>query len=186
MSSILTGLGVTIRYLGRRTVTLQYPDEMVPVAARYRGFHEYQIERCIACQSCVRVCPVNCIVLETDGKGKAALVKRYAIDYSRCLLCGLCVEPCPTECLHMGKIHDLSGYSRAEMVVEFTELARAGLRTPEPRWLLKARARGAKAPQWVRVLEEHYRAGPPIQWSTVGTIDAKAKPQKSLSWADRL
>lgn len=185
VKSILAGMSITIRYMGRQTVTLQYPQEMVPVAPRYRGFHEYEIERCIACQSCVRACPVNCILLATEGKGKAARITRYAIDYSRCLFCGLCVEPCPTECLHMGKLHDLSGYSRAEMVVEFAELAKAGRRTPDPRWLATARAKPAKAPQWIRVLEEHYHAGNPIQWDTVGTVDVKAKPPKSLSWADR-
>jgi NADH-quinone oxidoreductase subunit I len=182
--SILIGMGVTIRYMGRRTVTLQYPDDMVPVAARYRGFHEYEIERCIACQSCIRACPVACISLETEGKGKAALIKRYAIDYSKCLFCGLCVEPCPTECLHMGKVFDMSGFGREEMVVEFAELARAGRRTPEPRSLAAACQR-RKVPQWAKVLEEHYRSKGSIPWNTVGTIDVKAKPKKSLSWADR-
>jgi NADH-quinone oxidoreductase subunit I len=185
LKSILTGLGVTIHYMGKKTVTLQYPGEMVPVAPRYRGFHEYEIERCIACQSCIRACPVACIYLATEGKGKAALVKRYAIDYAKCLFCGLCVEPCPTECLHMGKLHDMSGFSRQEMVVEFAELAKAGRRTPEPRSLTAALT-ARRPPEWAKVLAEHYRAGPPIQWSTVGTIDVKAKPRKSLSWADRV
>jgi NADH-quinone oxidoreductase subunit I len=183
--SILAGMRITLRYMGKKTVTLQYPDTMVPVAARYRGFHEYQIERCIACQSCLRACPVSCITLETDGKGKSAVIRKYAIDYARCIFCGLCVEPCPTECLHMGKLHDVSGFSREEAVVDFTELARQGRRTPEPRWMIKARAKGPKAPEWARILDEHYRSGPPIQWDTVGAVDAKATPKPSLSWAER-
>ena len=185
VKSILIGMGVTLRYVGKKTVTLQYPDAMVPVTPRYRGFHEYQIERCIACGSCNRACPVACIYIEAEGKGKQALLKRYAIDYAKCLFCAMCVEVCPTECLHMGKVHDLSGYTRAETVVEFTELARRGRRTPEPYWLVKAAQRGAKAPDWAKVLESHYRAGPPIQWETVGAIDVKVKPKKSPSWADR-
>ena len=101
IKSILAGLGLTLRYVGKRTVTLQYPDEMTPIAPRYRGFHEYQVERCIACGLCVRSCPVSCIALRVEGAGKAAIVRQYSIDYSRCMFCGLCVEPCPTSCLHM-------------------------------------------------------------------------------------
>jgi len=185
VKSILTGLAVTMRYAGKQVVTYQYPDEMPPVAPRYRGFHEYQIERCIACSSCARACPVDCLTIEAEGKGKAAVLKRYAIDYSRCLFCGLCVEVCPTNCLHMGKVHDMSGYTRGEMVVDFAELARRGRRTPEPHWMLKARKLGKKMPPWARVLDEHYRSGEPISWGQVGDIDVKAKPRKSLSWADR-
>lgn len=185
ITSIVAGMRITLRYMGKKTVTLQYPDAMVPLAPRYRGFHEYEVERCIVCQSCVRACPVSCITLEAEGKGKAALVKKYSIDYGRCIFCGLCVEPCPTNCLHMGKIHDLSGFSRGEAVVDFTALARQGRRTPEPRWIIKARSKGAKAPEWIRIVEEHYRAGQPIKWDTVGTIDAKNRPTPSLSWAER-
>jgi NADH-quinone oxidoreductase subunit I len=185
VKSIFTGMAVTLRYMSKQVVTIQYPDEMVPVAPRYRGFHEYEIERCIACSSCVRACPVDCIALEADGKGKTAVVKRYQIDYGRCLFCALCVEACPTNCLHMGKIHDLSGYSRQEVMVEFAELARQGRRTPEPVWLARARQKGAKAPRWQQVLADHYKPQAPISWGQVGSIDVKAKPPKSLSWADR-
>jgi formate hydrogenlyase subunit 6/NADH:ubiquinone oxidoreductase subunit I len=62
-------------------------------------------------------------------------ILRYAIDYAKCMFCALCTEPCPTSCLHMGDIHDLSGYDRKSMIVEFTELARRGLQTPQPLWM---------------------------------------------------
>lgn len=186
IQSIMAGMKITLRYMGKQTVTLQYPDAMVPVAPRYRGFHEYEVDRCIACQGCVRACPVDCITLEAEGKGKTAVIKKYTIDYGRCIFCGLCVPPCPTACLHMGKIHDLSGYSRGEAVVDFTDLAGKGRRTPEPRWIIKARARGGKAPEWIRVLDEHYKAGAPITWKTTGDVDTKADVKPSLSWADRI
>ncbi len=84
----------------------------------------------------------------------------------------------------MGKIHDLSGYSRADCLVEFTGLAKQGRRTPEPVWLARGREQGAKAPAWLRVLAEHYRPAEPIKWGPVGEVD-RAKPAKSVSWADR-
>jgi hypothetical protein len=35
----------------------------------------------------------------------------------------------------MGKLHDLSGYSREDVVVEFTELDKKNQRTPLPLWM---------------------------------------------------
>ncbi len=80
---------------------------------------------------------------------------RYAIDYQKCMFCGLCTEPCPTDCIHMGKTHDLSAYSREDMVVEFTELAERGLRTPLPLWI----ERNAKKIEWVRKEKERIERG---------------------------
>ena len=37
----------------------------------------------------------------------------------------------------MGNLHDLSGYSRESMIVEFTDLAKQSLQTPQPLWMQK-------------------------------------------------
>ncbi|MGN6726942.1 MAG: 4Fe-4S binding protein [Tepidisphaeraceae bacterium] len=86
---------------------------------------------------------------ESDPKNGQLL--RFAIDYSKCLFCALCTEPCPTECIHMGKLHDLSGYSRAEAVVEFAELDKKNQRTPIPLWM----ERNKDSIDWVK--QEHAR-----------------------------
>jgi len=146
VSTILIGMRISLKYCFAKTVTLQYPDVAPAIQPRYRGFHFYEIEKCIACDLCAKACPVDCIYIEKTGPRKidkatgialGGAMTRYAIDYSKCMFCALCVPPCPTDCIHMGNLHDLSGYDRESMIVEFTELATEGLQTPQPLWMRK-------------------------------------------------
>jgi len=144
ISSITTGMRITLRYLFTRPVTIQYPYEKLAFAPRFRGIHEFEADKCIACDQCAKACPVDCIYIDksaprkTDkktGKATGGELLRYAIDYQKCMFCALCTEPCPSDCIHMGKNHDLSSYTRQDMVVEFTQLDKKGLRTPIPLWM---------------------------------------------------
>ncbi len=153
IKTILIGMRITLKYCFARTVTLQYPDVAPALQPRFRGFHYFEIEKCIACDLCAKACPVDCIYIEktgarkidkVSGVAKGGAMTRYAIDYSKCMFCALCVDPCPTECIHMGKVHDLSGFDRESMIVEFTDLAKEGLQTPQPLWMQKERL-----PSWV-------------------------------------
>ncbi len=149
-------------YLGKQVATVQYPDAMVSRWPRWFRASMSTTPAAHCLRDVAPACPVDCITIATEGKGKAAVVTRYAIDYSRCLLCALCVDPCPTNCLHMGKVHDLSCRRRSETTAEFTVLAGQGRRTPEPAWLAQARKRGEQAPEWLRVLADHYRPVEPM------------------------
>ena len=151
--SILVGMRITLKHCFAKTVTLQYPDMAPALQPRFRGFHFYEIEKCIACDLCAKACPVDCIYIDKSGPRKldkttglaaGGAMTRYAIDYSKCMFCALCCDPCPTDCIHMGNLHDLSGYDRESMIVEFTELAKEGLQTPQPIWMGKERL-----PDWV-------------------------------------
>jgi NADH-quinone oxidoreductase subunit I len=158
--TILVGMRVSLKYCFAKTVTVQYPDVPPVLQARFRGFHFYEIERCIACDQCARACPVDCIYIERSAPRKVdketgvalgGAMLRYAVDYTKCMFCGLCAETCPTQCIHMGNIHDMSAYTRKDMIVEFTELARDGLQTPQPLWMLRE-----NAPAWVRKSKEDW------------------------------
>ncbi len=130
--TVLRALWVTMRYWvitynpRRRTFTEHYefPELPLQVAPRYRGFHRFDLTSCIACEACSRACPANCIAI---GKQRVAgrkgfQVTSFTIDYGKCLFCALCVEPCPMDCIFMGWSHDLSCYSRAGCVVDFSRL----------------------------------------------------------------
>ena len=164
--SIVIGLRITIKYCFQKTVTVQYPEQRLALAPRYRGIHEFEANKCIACDMCAKACPVDCIYIDAtaprkidkktglvDASGGELL--RFAIDYSKCLFCALCTEPCPTDCIHMGKLHDLSSYSRQDVVVEFAELDKQGLRTPIPLWM----ERNAGHIGWVKEELDRVKSG---------------------------
>jgi NADH-quinone oxidoreductase subunit I len=132
VKTVVDALWVTIRtwfetyHPDRKTFTehFEYPELPLVIADRFRGFHRYDLTSCIACERCVKDCPVHCITLTKEravGR-KGFRVTRYEIDYGQCLMCGICTESCPVDCVFMGATYDLSGYTRDGCRVDFTRL----------------------------------------------------------------
>ena len=53
LKDVLTGMSITGRYLFKRKITVQYPEEKTPLSPRFRGLHALRRypngeERCIA------------------------------------------------------------------------------------------------------------------------------------------
>ena len=115
-------------------VTLQYPRESFPVPdnGRYRLHNE--IEDCIVCDKCAKICPVNCIEIEpvraidedlgktSDGTPKRIHAAKFDIDMGKCCFCGLCTTVCPTECLTMTKAYDFTEFDVADHIYSFAEM----------------------------------------------------------------
>jgi formate hydrogenlyase subunit 6/NADH:ubiquinone oxidoreductase subunit I len=116
--------------------TIQYPYEMQPVPdnGRYRLHNE--IDDCIVCDKCAKVCPVDCITIEpikaideigktSDGTPKRIYAAKFDIDMGKCCFCGLCTTVCPTECLTMTKVYDFSVLDIREHNFAFGEMTEA-------------------------------------------------------------
>jgi formate hydrogenlyase subunit 6/NADH:ubiquinone oxidoreductase subunit I len=114
-------------------VTVQYPHEVLPLPdnGRYRLHNE--IDDCIVCDKCAKICPVNCIDIEpvkaveeigktSDGTSKRIYAARFDIDMAKCCFCGLCTTVCPTECLTMTKVYDFSVTNIREHNFAFAEM----------------------------------------------------------------
>src|SRR5690349_20687834 len=65
VSTLIQGMWVTLRTMlwtyRRKTFTdvYEYPEVPVPVKARYRGFHRFDLTTCIGCEKCAVACPVD-------------------------------------------------------------------------------------------------------------------------------
>ncbi len=111
-------------------VTLQYPHEKLPLPdnARYQLHNE--IDDCIVCDKCAKICPVDCIDIEvvkateqigttSDGTPIRLYAAKFDIDMAKCCFCGLCTTVCPTECLTMTQEYDVSVFDMAAMNFPF-------------------------------------------------------------------
>lgn len=124
--SLVEGMRVTVRRLGQRVVTVQYPRKCLELSPAYRGhielktFEETGTHRCIACGTCQRACPANVIKVQGEKKHAKApkTATHYIIDYTRCSLCGLCVESCPTQTLQYSKEYQMETESRWDGVLD--------------------------------------------------------------------
>ncbi len=124
----LKGLLVTLRYLGRKPYTVQYPEERLPIAARFRGntFVWYE-DRCTGCATCAKGCPLGIIEIVTHPEphpqvGSDYHVDVFSIDTGRCMFCALCVEVCPYDALHMGADFERAVPVRQDLVITVDQL----------------------------------------------------------------
>ena len=123
---MLQGLQVTFDHMGRRPVTIQYPYEKLIPSERYRGRIHYEFDKCIACEVCVRVCPINLPVVDwvMNKQTKKKELRNYSIDFGVCIFCGNCVEYCPTNCLSMTEEYELSTFDRHSLNFDNVALGR--------------------------------------------------------------
>lgn len=135
LKSLLTGMKVTMTTMFTKGPTVQWPREAAPIPMKFRGHimlrenEETGFSKCIACGSCVRSCPSNCIEVKgakPEGSKKKAPTL-FMLDFTKCSLCGLCVESCPVDAITFSRDYALAGPS-AEPFASMNLLA--GLASP--------------------------------------------------------
>lgn len=114
--------------------TIQYPHVKLPVPDVGRYQLDVEMDDCIVCDLCAKVCPVDCIDIESiksteaigktsDGTTKRLYAAKFDIDMAKCMYCGLCTVVCPTECLVMTDTYDRSMSDLSEMTYKFSDMS---------------------------------------------------------------
>jgi NADH-quinone oxidoreductase subunit I len=131
---LVAGFWLTLKYMFKRKVTLNYPYEKGPQSPRFRGEHALRRypngeERCIACKLCEAVCPAQCIVIESEPRPDGSRrTTRYDIDMTKCIYCGLCEEACPVDAIVLGPNMEFAAETRAELFYNKQKLLDNGAR----------------------------------------------------------
>ena len=129
---LLKGMTVTGRYLFKRKITVQYPEEKTPMSPRFRGLHAQRRyangeERCIACKLCEAVCPALAITIDvTEREDGTRRTSRYDIDLFKCIYCGFCEEACPVDAIVETHIFEYHFENRGENIMTKEKLLAVG------------------------------------------------------------
>ncbi|MBI3186060.1 MAG: 4Fe-4S binding protein [Myxococcales bacterium] len=189
VKSAWEGMSVTLSYMFRRPITVQYAGPELAeqsgdliqhrLPSRYRGFLEVDTEICTACQACERACPIACIAIQIEkdpASPKQRVMTRFDIDEAKCMYCGLCVEPCPTGAIQHTREFEGAQRFLPNMVLRFVDPAK-----PVPPY---KPPKGATAYPRVmlgeitRALVKKWDSPPPeLPLAGVGKAPAKRKPE---------
>ena len=129
---LLKGMSLTLRYMFRPRVTLNYPFERQAQSPRFRGEHALRRypngeERCIACKLCEAICPAQAITIEAQPRDDGSRrTTRYDIDMVKCIYCGFCQEACPVDAIVEGPNFEFAVETREELLYDKDRLLANG------------------------------------------------------------
>ena len=132
LQELLSGMWLTLSYVFKPKVTINYPYEKGPLSPRFRGEHALRRypngeERCIACKLCEAVCPAQAITIEAEPREDGSRrTTRYDIDMTKCIYCGMCEEACPVDAIVEGPNFEFSTETREELMYDKARLLSNG------------------------------------------------------------
>jgi heterodisulfide reductase subunit A-like polyferredoxin len=67
---------------------------------------QVDVEKCVACLTCVRICPYNVPEIKAEFAGVGEIVGAAYIEPAQCHGCGVCVSECPAKAIQLVRYRD--------------------------------------------------------------------------------
>ncbi len=101
-----------------KPMTVRFPHESILIPEGYRGEHAYDMDKCISCGLCAKICPNRAIeMIEAPEDIKDRYPKTYPkIDLGKCCFCGLCEDICPKDSIELTKNFFLSTFDPTNVI----------------------------------------------------------------------
>nr|WRW11022.1 NADH dehydrogenase subunit I [Lathraea japonica] len=109
------GFVITLSRANRLPVTIQYPYENLITLERLRGRIHFEFDKCIACEVCVRVCPIDLPLVDWKWIFQRNDYLITVLILESVYFVVIAFEYCPTNCLSMTEEYALSTYDRHEL-----------------------------------------------------------------------
>jgi NADH-quinone oxidoreductase subunit I len=172
VAAVGRAMGMTLRNLMRKPITVRYPSVKRVYPDRFRGIlaltydKDTGEENCIGCRLCEYICPPQVIKVEMLKAEKRNFARTFTLELYSCEFCELCVQVCPTDAIIMLKTFDLATADRRELLLDKDRLHALGLQH-EPSWATGNRLRDMQAPP------------KPAPEAKAGTPEAKAAAKEA-------
>jgi NADH-quinone oxidoreductase subunit I len=179
--AVIRAMGMTLRNLFRKPITVHYPDKPRTYPDRYRGLlaltydKDTGEENCIGCRLCEYVCPPAVIKVEMLKSEKRNYAKTFSLELYACEFCELCVQVCPTDAIVMMKSFDLATADRREMLLDKDRLHAIGLQH-QPSWATGNLLRDMQTPPKAAAPAKAAAAKPAAAAAPAAATDEPAAP----------
>ena len=107
--------------LAEKRFTVEYPEERESMPDTYRGMLRLDMDTCISCTACEKICPNKTITMVEVKTDKGVKIMPQ-VGIERCLFCALCEEVCPPKCLTLSKDYSFEAYDKRDLIKRPEEL----------------------------------------------------------------